>query len=129
MGILKKLFGDDSQEQSRLIERKFQEMQDKVLAEVANLRAENMALKNEIGQKNNRITELLGKVRDQNEADLLLECKKIEKQVLEGEKRQDIDLSNMNALQNLSAAYQQQMASYRGQAGLGALGGVFGHGY
>lgn len=124
MEFLKRLLGIE--DQTKLIEEKFNAMQEKIMAEVATLRNENYSLKSEISQKNARITELLGKVRDQNEADLLLEAKKIEKRILEGEKRSDIDTSYLNSLQQLQGQYAQQMAAQRNVGMLGSLGGLSG---
>lgn len=113
MKFLQKLFGivDKSEEQGRLIEEKFNSLQEKVLAEVANLRNENAALKSEAQRKDNRITELLTKVRDQNEADLLIEVKRIEKRIMEGEKRENINTNALSALQSMNNAYNQQLAA------------------
>lgn len=119
MKLLKRLFGEDTI-QSEMIERKFDELQTKMLAEVAGLRAENNKLKSEIAQKDNRITDLLTKLRDQNEADLFLECEKIKKKILDGEKREDINLSHMAALQNMQGSYAAQLAAQR-NIGLGSL--------
>ncbi len=112
MGIIKRLLGikDDSKEQMILIESKFSEIQEKVLAEVAGLRNDNAALKSEISSKNSRITDLLTKLRDQNEADLLFECKRIEKKILDGEKRQEIN-SQLAALQSMQNSYQSLLAA------------------
>jgi len=122
MKFLKKLFGIE--DQTKVIEDRLNAIQDKVFAEMAGLKNENQALRAEIVQKNNRVTELLEKVRDQNEADLFLECEKIKKKILDGEKRVDINTAHFSALQNAQAQYSGQLASQRNLGGLfGGLGG------
>src|SRR6185295_10621234 len=108
MKFLKKLFGIE--DQTKVIEDRLNAIQDKVFAEMAGLKNENQALRAEIVQKNNRVTELLEKVRDQNEADLFLECEKIKKKILDGEKRVDINTAHFSALQNAQAQYSGQLA-------------------
>lgn len=132
MEIIKRLLGivdksKEQQEMQEMIERKFDEIQQKVLAEMALLKNENVSLKGELTAKNNRVTELLTKVRDQSEADLLLECKRIEKRIIEGEKRPDIDLNRFNAIQNMQAQFSQQLAASNRQGLSGLIGGAFGN--
>ena len=127
MEFLKRWLGikNNSKEQAELIENKFKELQDKVFVELAGLKNENSALKGELQSKNTRITELLTKLRDQNEADLLLECKRIEKKIIEGEKRVDINLAQYNAMQNMGMSYSQQLAAQQNNGLLGLLGGTW----
>jgi hypothetical protein len=64
MSFLSKLFGVE--DQSKLIERKFQEMQDKVLADIANLRNENVSLKNDVGQKDIQVNNTTNIIREKD---------------------------------------------------------------
>jgi hypothetical protein len=115
---------------AKLIEEKFAEMQQKVFAEVASLRADNSSLKadnsslkQDIISKDNRITELLTKIRDQSEADIILEIKKLEKRILEGEKAPDLTSYNL-ALAQMNCA-NQQLAGFNRHSLIDQLSGRF----
>ena len=123
MKFFQRLFG--IKDQSELIEAKFNAMQEKIVVEVASLRNENISLKTEINNKSNRIVELLTKVRDQNESDLFLEAKKIEKRILDGEQKSQIDTERFYNYQSLQNVYNQQLMATRNIGNSGMLGGFF----
>lgn len=123
MKFLQRLFGLDKQEE--LIFKKFDELQSKMMNELSTLKVENNALRNEIAVKDRKIEEITSNLRKQNEADLFLEIKKLEKRILAGEKKETIDLTNYNSMAGLNNMYSAQLGLRQYQGLLGGLGNGF----
>lgn len=125
MRIFDKLFGD---KEADLIEKKFGELQDRLMTKYEDLKSENANLKSQIEgfqriieEKNQTIYKQNSEIREKNEADLFLECEKIKARILKGEKLADIDLRAFNQMN----AIAQQQNTRKAYAGVG-LGGIIG---
>lgn len=84
------------------------------------IEGQNQILQNEIQQLNNKIIELEKQIREQTEADLFFISAKIQKKLLEGEPKE-----NINDLRLQQFAYQQQlqqMSNYQSWSLLQAIG-------
>lgn len=126
MSFFRKLLGIEDQDNKALINDRFNKLQEKVLAEMAGLREENFRLKATLENKESKINEMVGKLRKQNEADLFLELKRIEKRILDGEKKETIDTTQYDALRNVNASYLAQQQTPRITSLQGLLGGAAG---
>lgn len=113
MSFFRKLLRIEQQDNTELINDRFNKLQEKVLAEMAGLREENRHLKTVLENKESKINEMVGKLREQNEADLYLELKRIEKRILNGEKKETIDMTQYNSLRNMNASYLAQQQALR----------------
>jgi len=120
MNFIKKLIGIE--DTSKIVEEKLSLFKDKMIEEISVLKTENAQLKTDKQSQQSKIVELTGKLRDQNEADLFLECEKIKKKILDGEKKPDT-----NSYKQL-AAQQQYYASMQSNQQYGFLLGGCGSG-
>ena len=107
------------------LEKGFKRIQEVSLNELNSLKQDLVKAKNEIHIKERTIQEQGEKLRDQNEADILFMCKKIERDILNGKKKEEIkeDLTEMARMRRM----QDQMQT-RGSIGLGSLGRGLGGG-
>lgn len=122
MGFLGKLLG--IKDNTELIEKKFDDLLNKLTSESSTLRVENSSLRNQVATKDRSIQELSGKLRKQCEADLFLEMKLLEKKILDGDKMENIDLRNYNSLSAMRNMYEAQQRNGAFQGLLGQLGGA-----
>lgn len=119
MKFFQKLFG--IKDQSELIEEKFKKIQDETFSELSSLRSQVQRAQNELAVKERIINEQNSKLRKQNEADLFLEIKRLEKKILEGEK--DPNIENLRSLQNQQSYLMAQQGALRSGLGIGAAFG------
>ena len=89
--------------------------------------AENYKLKEEDTKLKTENAELKGKIRTQTEADLYFISAKIQKELLEGKKVDELQKDRDYQLALQASLAQQQQQSYNPYSGLSAiLGGAFG---
>lgn len=109
---------------SETIKEELKKLQDKYFAEFAEIKNENFRLKNQISVLERSNEEFKSKLREQNEADTLLQCKRIEKKILDGEKKEQLnpELQHLAALQKAAMNYQPGTGNLARALGLSGLG-------
>lgn len=110
---------------SEAIEASFKKIQERSLEEINSLKLEAQSLRNELSLKQRVIDEQLEKLRQQNEADIFLQCEKIKHEILNGKKKEDLsaELSHLTYLQTQAASLNMQRPQNYWGAGLTGLVG------
>lgn len=106
------------------IESALNNFQEKSLKEIASNHEEIKSLKDKICFLEEKVKELTCKLREQNEADLFLQCEKIKQEILSGKSKQDLadEHNRWELLNNQRIAMQNcnQRADYLGMQGSNA---------